>query len=152
MLVVTQKQGRFDQLISLARVPALQSLQISPDSAIIGSAVTYQDLQAAAESHWPALHHFLSRLGSPQIRNRGTVGGNLGTASPIGDLLPILLAMDATIVMSHFEAADQNVAISEFLQGYRKNAVATGQLHKRGPSDRPARLSPLLQDFKTARR
>ena len=130
MLEVTQKQGRFDQLISLARVPALQSLQISSDSAIIGSAVTYQDLQAAAELHWPALHHFLSRLGSPQIRNRGTVGGNLGTASPIGDLLPILLAMDATIVMSHFEAADQNVAISEFLQGYRKTQLQPGNFIK----------------------
>lgn len=130
MLEVTQKQGRFDRLISLARVPELQRLDISADTAIIGSAVTYQDLQAAAELRWPALHDFLFRLGSPQIRNRGTIGGNLGTASPIGDLLPILLAMDATIVMAHFEAADQNVAISEFLQGYRKTQLQPGNFIK----------------------
>jgi xanthine dehydrogenase small subunit len=130
MLEVTQKQGRFDQLISLARVLELQRLEINADGAIIGSAVTYQDLQAAAELRWPALHHFLSRLGSPQIRNRGTIGGNLGTASPIGDLLPILLAMDATIVMSHFEEADQKVPISEFLQGYRKTQLQPGNVIK----------------------
>ena len=130
MLEVTQRQGRFDQLISLARVLELQSLEINADSAIIGSAVTYQDLQAAAELPWPALHHFLSRLGSPQIRNRGTIGGNLGTASPIGDLLPILLAMDATIVMSHFEEDDRKVPISEFLQGYRKTQLQPGNFIK----------------------
>ena len=130
MLEVTQKQGRFDQLISLARVLELQRLEINADGAIIGSAVTYQDLQAAAELRWPALHHFLSRLGSPQIRNRGTIGGNLGTASPIGDLLPILLAMDATIVMSHFEEADRKVPISEFLQGYRKTQLQPGNVIK----------------------
>ena len=130
MLEVTQKQVRFDQLISLARVPALQRLEIRDDRAVIGSAVTYQDLQAATPLRWPALHHFLSRLGSPQIRNRGTIGGNLGTASPIGDLLPILLAMDATIVMSHFEAADRNVPIASFLQGYRKTQLQPGNFIK----------------------
>jgi len=139
MLEVTQKQGRFDRLISLARVPALQRLELSADTAIIGSAVTYQDLQAATALSWPALHDFLFRLGSPQIRNRGTIGGNLGTASPIGDLLPILLAMDATIVVGHFDEPDRPVAISEFLQGYRKTQLNPGnfirEIHVEGLQD-----------------
>ena len=149
MLEVTQKQHRLDRLISLARVPALQRLEMTADTAIIGSAVTYQDLQAAAGLTWPALHAFLFRLGSPPLRNRGTIGGNLGTASPIGDLLPILLAMDATIVVSHFDEQDRDVAIFEFLQGYRKTQLQPGNFIR---EIRVAGLQDFLRYYKISKR
>ena len=65
----------------------------------IGATVTFSEMEVAFKTVWPNFASFLTRIGSPQIRNRGTLGGNLGTASPIGDGLPVLLAMDAVITV-----------------------------------------------------
>jgi CO/xanthine dehydrogenase FAD-binding subunit len=67
-------------------------------------------------------------VGSPQIRNRGTVGGNLGTASPAGDALPVLAVYDAEVVTQSAGREARAVPWNEFLQGVKKTALQPGEL------------------------
>jgi CO/xanthine dehydrogenase FAD-binding subunit len=67
-------------------------------------------------------------VGSPQIRNRGTIGGNLGTASPAGDALPVLAAYDAEIAVASAERGERRLHWDEFLVGPKKNALAPDEL------------------------
>ena len=76
---------------------------------------------------YPALKSYLSRLGSRQIRTMGTIGGNLGTASPIGDMPPVLLALEATLKLTSV-LGSREVAIDDFFLGYRKTALAADEV------------------------
>src|SRR5262249_9192609 len=82
-------------LIHVAHVPELTALHEEKGSLTIGAAVTYGQAMPLLVANYPALKPYLSRLGSRQIRTIGTLGGNIGTASPIGDMPPVLLALEA---------------------------------------------------------
>ncbi len=87
---------RPEALLDLGRVPELRGWHREGDELVLGAALTYTEAasgELAAEL--PALAAASRTVGSPQIRNRGTLGGNLGTASPAGDALPPLLVEDA---------------------------------------------------------
>ena len=75
----------------------------------------------------PALAQAARTVGSPQIRNAGTVGGNLGTASPAGDLLPVLVALDATVHLRSAAGA-RDLPVTDFLTGVKQTALAPGEL------------------------
>jgi xanthine dehydrogenase small subunit len=124
MLSVTQSGEMLGNIVSLSKVQAIKTLELSKNTGVIGAGLSYSDLMESAKIAWPELHRFLSRLGSPQIRNRGTVGGNLGTASPIGDMLPILLAMDGEVIISSAKGAVRSLSVGEFIQGYRQTALS----------------------------
>ena len=126
MLGVTQSGGTLGDVVSLSKVQALKALELGENTGVIGAGTSYSDLMDSAQIMWPELHRFLSRLGSPQIRNRGTVGGNLGTASPIGDMLPILLAMDAEVLISSAKGVVRPLSVGDFIQGYRQTALSPG--------------------------
>jgi xanthine dehydrogenase small subunit len=83
----------------------------------------YEQMLPVVTRHWPSFAALLRRLGSRQIRNLGTIGGNLGTASPIGDTLPVLLALDAAIVLQSVRGA-RTVPVDGFFIGYRKTILA----------------------------
>jgi len=73
-------------------------VRVDGDEAVIGAAVTYTEMmREPVASAVPALAYASRTVGSPQIRNAGTIGGNLGTASPAGDTLPVLVALDAAV-------------------------------------------------------
>jgi|TARA_R110001583_G_scaffold158199_2_gene310146 xanthine dehydrogenase small subunit len=86
---------RSNQLIDVSRVAELQTVEEATHGHQtgwwIGAGVTYTQLEPLFEKHFPAFAHLLHRLGSQQIRNRGTLGGNIANASPIGDTPPVLL-------------------------------------------------------------
>jgi CO/xanthine dehydrogenase FAD-binding subunit len=105
MVEVNYGHRRPTSVISLGRVAELRSRTRRGDRLFLGAMTTYTDLQAAdvAEAA-PALAMAARTVGSPQIRNAGTIGGNVGTGSPAGDLLPVLAALDATI---HLQATDR---------------------------------------------
>jgi CO/xanthine dehydrogenase FAD-binding subunit len=87
-----------DQVISLRRVSELRGWKVEGRGLVLGAATTYTQLlepELAALS--PALSAAARTVGSPQIRNAGTIGGNLGTASPAGDTLPVLVALGASV-------------------------------------------------------
>ena len=78
-------------------------------------------------AHYPALKTYLSRLGSRQIRTMGTIGGNIGTASPIGDMPPVLLALEARLTLVSARGT-RDLALEDFFLGYRKTALAADEV------------------------
>jgi len=93
----------------------------------IGAGVSLERLRRDAAGVFPSLDTMLAWFAGRQVRNRATLGGNLGTASPIGDLLPVLLALDATIDLCG-PKGPRTVAAADYFLGYRKTARANDEL------------------------
>jgi len=94
----------------------------------LGAGLTYAEAMAEPlRSLLPALAEASRTVGSPQIRNRGTLGGNLGTASPAGDALPPLLVEDAVVEMAS-TGGTRRLALEDFLVGPKRNALAPEEL------------------------
>jgi xanthine dehydrogenase small subunit len=127
-LLVSRERQIIPHVIHLANVAELGVIVDGPDALTIGAAVTYAAAQEVLVRHYPALKPYLARLGSRQIRNIGTIGGNLGTASPIGDFLPVLLALDARIRLVSAARGSREARAVEFFVGYRRPAVAPDEL------------------------
>ena len=81
-------------------------MKSAAQSLILGAGMSYQQLLPVLEEYFPSFAHLFERIASPQIRNMGTIGGNVANASPIGDLPPVLLALDAQIHLRHCAAID----------------------------------------------
>src|SRR3954467_15625909 len=94
----------------------------------VGGGVSYTRLIAELGDALPGLATASRTVGSPQIRNRGTVGGNLGTASPAGDGLPPLFASDAVVEVASAERGARRVPVAEFVTGPKRNALADDEL------------------------
>jgi xanthine dehydrogenase small subunit len=105
--------------IALDRIDALQRIQREPEGVRIGAAVCLSRIETELKDDYPALHQMLHWFAARQVRNRATLGGNLGTASPIGDLLPVLLALDATVELAGPQGV-RTVPVAEFFLDYRK--------------------------------
>jgi xanthine dehydrogenase small subunit len=115
------------QLIHVAHVPELTVLHDGVDSLTIGAAVTYVQAMPLLVARYPALGPYLSRLGSRQIRTMGTLGGNIGTASPIGDMPPVLIALEASVSLASTRGV-RVMPLEEFFVGYRKTALAPDEV------------------------
>jgi xanthine dehydrogenase small subunit len=130
IVYANQRYDRFGSLIALDAVAELRSFEHTPDEITIGAGLSLshveQRLHAAGlsvplfEQLWPL---FSSRL----IRNRATLGGNLGTASPIGDSPPALLSLDASVTLTS-EQGSRRVPLREFFLGYRKTCLGAREL------------------------
>lgn len=117
-------------VIALNRVGELRAWTHDPTAGTltIGSAVTYTELmEEPLASLAPALAEASRTVGSPQIRNAGTLGGNLGTCSPAGDGLPVLSALDATVRLVS-AAGERTVPVDEFMVGVKRTALGPGEL------------------------
>lgn len=114
-------------LIALDRIAELHALDISEHAVRIGAAVSLSRMERELAGVFPALDGMLPWFAARQVKNRATLGGNLGSASPIGDLLPWLLAHDA-VVECHGPAGSREIAINEYFLGYRKTALAADEL------------------------
>src|SRR5207248_1801072 len=91
---------KFSTLISVEAVPELTEIKSTDSEWHMGAAVTLTQIEEKMADEFPALGRMLRVFGSRQIRNRATMGGNLVTASPIGDSAPVLLAFDAKVVLA----------------------------------------------------
>ncbi len=120
MVLVNAGALRPDNVISLRNVKELKIW----DGGFIGAGVTYARLE---HSDVAALAELSRTVGSPQIRAVGTLGGNLGTASPAGDALPFLAAVDAAVELVS-GSGSRVMAWDEFLTGPKKNALEPGEL------------------------
>lgn len=121
-LGVTQQLQQPEVLIYTGRVAEMSAVRVTDSALLIGGGVTYSSAEPSLKSHFPAFAALLERLGSLQIRNQGTLGGNLANASPIGDTPPVLLALEAKI---HVRAGNrcEVVPVDEFFTGYRETAM-----------------------------
>lgn len=113
--------------IALDRIAALQTLDIAADAVRIGAGVPLSQVESRLAGLFPALDQMLPWFAARQVRNRATFGGNLGTASPIGDLLPVLLALDATVHL-HGSGGARDVAIADYFLDYRKTVRAADEM------------------------
>jgi len=111
---------RFPCLISLEAVPELRDFRESGDEIEIGAGIPLSEISVIPRE-------FLELFASPLIRNRATLGGNLATASPIGDAAPLLLAMDARVRLASPEG-ERALPLTEFFLGYRKTALGPGEI------------------------
>ncbi|WP_374655803.1 xanthine dehydrogenase small subunit [Dongia sp.] len=98
-LWVTKQQRRLDPIISLGAVADLKEIVETPTHLTIGAGVTYAQLLPTLAPHWPDFAEIVRRLGSTQIRNVATIGGNIANGSPIGDGPPCLIALGATLIL-----------------------------------------------------
>ena len=115
-------------VVALDRVADLRGWQLTAGHIRLGAALTYtQMLAPELAALAPALAQAARTVGSPQIRNAGTIGGNLGTASPAGDTLPVLAALDAVIEVAG-PAGRREVAVGDFITGPKRNALTPGEL------------------------
>ena len=114
-------------VIAIDRVPELRQWRHDGDSVLIGSCVTYREIERGPLSTLvPALAQSARTIGSPQIRNAGTIGGNLGTASPAGDMIPVLLALNATVTIRS-SSGSRTVSIDNLITGVKKTSLAENE-------------------------
>ncbi len=135
-LDVTQRHARFDRLVDLGALPGMRELRVTEGRVVVGAGMLLADLERACETLLPALTRMLRFFGSRQIKNRATVGGNLCNASPIGDLAPVMLALDAEAVLRS-RAGDRRVPMADFFTGYRQTALRSGEILARLEIPRP---------------
>ena len=118
---------RPDYLLDLTRIDDLDDWSPDGERLRIGAGVTYSRLITELADRLPGLAMASRTVGSPQIRNRGTVAGNLGSASPAGDAHPPLLTGDA-VVEAHSERGVRHIPITKFYTGVKRNALAPDEL------------------------
>jgi xanthine dehydrogenase small subunit len=114
-------------VIALQAVPELRQIKTDAEAIEIGGAVTYTEALPHLDRHFPSFGALVRRIGSRQIRNLGTIAGNLATASPIGDTIPCLIALDATITLAS-RAGERVLPVQSFIAGYRKTVLAPGEV------------------------
>jgi xanthine dehydrogenase small subunit len=118
----TQRMAELPALIDLTHVAELNRLSVDSEGLHIGAAVSYSDLEPILLADYPETHEWLDRLGSSPIRNRGTLGGNLGNASPIGDTPPLLIALGASVTLSNGHT-ERTLPVGELITGYRQTVL-----------------------------
>jgi CO/xanthine dehydrogenase FAD-binding subunit len=127
MVELNMDLGRPETLMDVSRLPELQEIRREDGSLFLGAGVTYTRIMRELPE-LTALVQASRSVGSPQIRNRATVGGNLGTASPAGDALPVLAVWDAEIVLGRAGGSTRSIPWDAFLTGVKRNALEPGEL------------------------
>lgn len=125
-LLHTQQLQSLDTTISVSYVPELLQIGVVNDVLQIGAACTLSDIQGLFLSYFPAAHELFERFASLPIRNQATLGGNIANASPIGDMAPLLLALNAAVVLDNGEKTRQ-VALKEFYTGYKQTVMRSNE-------------------------
>ena len=121
-------RSRPPALINLNEVAELRGFERDNGALVLGAGLTYAEaMDAGLAGPLPALAEAARTVGSPQIRNRGTIGGNLGTASPAGDALPPLVIGGAEVRVASVRG-ERRLPIGEFLVGVKHNALAADEI------------------------
>ncbi|HEX2860200.1 MAG TPA: xanthine dehydrogenase molybdopterin binding subunit, partial [Lacunisphaera sp.] len=124
---LNKKFKAFPLLISTEAVVELTRIRRTPSGWRIGAAATLTALEEVVAPHFPPLAKMLRLFAARQIRNRATLGGNLATASPIGDSAPLLLALGASVVLASARSR-RTVPLADFFTGYRQTAMKADEI------------------------
>src|SRR5688572_458590 len=132
MVYANQRYTRYPALVSIGALAELRGFQVNDRELMIGAALPLAQLERSLDragivTELGALHQLLPLFSSRLIRNRATLGGNLATASPIGDSAPVLLALDARVRLLSLEG-ERLMPLSEFFSGYRTTALGPGEI------------------------
>lgn len=118
----TQLYRDFDSVIYLGRVEELNRLIEDEKGLVIGAGVTYQKMLPTLLKHFPEVEELITRLGSMPVRNQGTMGGNVANASPIGDSPPLLIALQAEVIVDNGDI-QRRIPVADFFTGYRQTQM-----------------------------
>ncbi len=125
-LWVTKQHRALNPLIYTGRVAALREIRVADGWLQIGAGATYTDAAATIARHYPDFGELVRRIGAQQVRNAGTVGGNIANGSPIGDTPPALIALGARLVLRKGDAR-REIPLEEFFIQYGKQDRAPGE-------------------------
>ncbi len=149
-LWVTKQFRQFDQVLDLTRVAELRRIEEVDEHLSIGAAATLTQAFAAMLVLWPQLDEFAARFAGLPVRNAGTLGGNVANGSPIGDSMPLLIALRAQVVLASLRG-ERQLPLEDFYTGYRKNQLAADELLVRILVPKP-RAGELLRAYKVSKR
>ncbi len=127
-LLVGKERQTLETVIHVSGVDELRYVRRTGTHLEIGAAATYADALGEIEALYPSMAAMIRRIGSRQIRNLGTVCGNVANASPIGDMPPCLIALDATVVLNSLRDGQREIALEDFFLDYRKTDLRAGEI------------------------
>ena len=125
-LFVTKQGRRLDVVVHLANVRELNEIEEDAAGVRLGAGVTYDAAQPILERLYPDIGELIRRIGGRQVRAVGTIGGNIGTGSPIGDMPPALIAVGATIVLRR-GAARRTILLEDYFIEYGRQDRRSGE-------------------------
>ncbi|GAA1337595.1 xanthine dehydrogenase small subunit [Arthrobacter roseus] len=146
---LTIKHRRAPLTIAIDQLPELRQFKVADDHIEIGAALTLSEVERLLGGSVPLLAQVFPLFASQLIRNAATIGGNLGTGSPIGDIAPALLALDAELVLSS-PRGDRTVALADYFTGYRESVRAADELIRAVRIPTP--VATLSRFYKVAKR
>ncbi len=128
-LIVTKNRQEIKNIIYLNNIKELNFIKIINNEINIGATTPLIQVEKFILKYYPDFNNILRRYGSVQIRNVGTIGGNIATASPIGDTLPLLLSLNARILIQT-KKKNKEIFLKDFFIRYRKTKLKTGEFIK----------------------
>ncbi len=149
-LWITKQHRQYTQVLDVTRAHELRQCQDRGDHLAIGAAVSLQEAFEALITRRPQLAAFASRFAGLPVRNAGTLGGNVANGSPIGDSMPLLIALGAKVVLASVRG-ERALALEDFYLGYRKTALAEGEVVARLEVPHPA-PGEFLRAYKISKR
>lgn len=153
-LWINKMHMQFEKVLDVTRVHELRQIEDYPHHIAIGAAVTLTDGFAALVNDRPQLHTFSTRFAGLPIRNAGTLGGNVANGSPIGDSMPLLIALGSNVVlMSEKDGRvhHREMPLEQLYTGYRKNVIAADEVLAWIKVPKPT-ASELLRVYKISKR
>jgi len=126
-LWVTKMHKQFAQVLDVTKVQELRQVEHYPHHIAIGAAVALADAYAALVKDRPQLHNFAARFAGLPVRNSGTLGGNVANGSPIGDSMPLLIALNANVVLMSVRG-HRELPLEKLYTGYRQNVMAPDEV------------------------
>ena len=125
-LIVTKERKDIDNIISLNSINELNFIEEKNENIVVGATTSLREFELFIKKYYPDFTAILNRYGSVQIRNVGTIAGNIATASPIGDTLPLLLSLDAKVVLQSLNKKTI-LPLNFFFVSYRKTKLKKRQ-------------------------
>jgi xanthine dehydrogenase small subunit len=126
-LWVNKLHRNFEQVLDVSGVAELRQIDDQDNTLTIGAAVKLTDAFAALVADRPQLHTFATRFAGLPVRNSGTLGGNIANGSPIGDSMPLLIALGASVVLAS-ERGQREMPLEQLYTGYRQNVMAADEV------------------------
>ena len=149
-LWITKQHKQYERILDVTRAAELRQVVQHADAIHIGAAVTLTDAFAALTAQWPQLHRFATRFAGLPVRNSGTLGGNVANGSPIGDSMPLLIALRARVVLAS-PGGERTLALEDLYTGYRQNVMAPDEVLARILVPHPA-PGEFLRAYKVSKR
>ena len=150
-LWVTKQHRQLAQVLDVTRAAELRRIDDTPEHIAIGAAVTLTEAFARLTAQWPSLAEFAHRFAGLPVRNSGTLGGNVANGSPIGDSMPLLIALRAQVVLASQARGERALPLEALYTGYRQNVMAADELLVRIVVPKPS-ATEQLKAYKISKR